>query len=390
MKYKITYIKDGKIKSDTIKASSKENIDFSYEILSIKEISDFSLPSIGKNNCDSLFKELSIIVSSSLTLAQTIHLLLTNTKNSYHKEILTDMKQSINNGQNIDIALQKHQKNIGILPILFFRIGYLSGDMKKALQNLVLILEISNQSKKRVIEAIRYPVVVMIFLILAMVLIFNFVVPQFEILYGQFNTELPFLTKLLLYTKGFFGDYGMALVGIFVIFALIINYKLKTSLDFKQKIDKILFYNIPLISKIISLWQIHRFFLTMDSFLDSKYSFAQSLQNGQLIATNTYVLEQLKVIEAHIQSGGMINVAFEKSELFDDITNRLIYSGEISNTLPQVIKEIQTIYYARLEDEIKTFSSIIEPLFLLFIAINILWLVLALMLPIWEMGNVIR
>jgi len=88
MRYKITYIKDGKIRSDSITASSKENIDFPYEILSIKEISDFSLPRIGKNNCDSLFKELSIIVNSSLTLAQTIHLLMSNTKNSYHKEIL--------------------------------------------------------------------------------------------------------------------------------------------------------------------------------------------------------------------------------------------------------------------------------------------------------------
>ncbi|QOG12573.1 type II secretion system F family protein [Arcobacter sp. FWKO B] len=390
MKYKITYLKDGKIKHSIIKANSKEDISLSYDIISIKEYSKFKLPTIKTNNHDILFKELGVILNSSLSFSDGINLLLKNTQNSYHKEILSDINQALNSGKQVDIALEKHKKTIGILPILFFKIGFLSGDIKQAIQNLNLILEISNKSKKMVLTAITYPIIVTIFLFLALLIIFNIVVPQFEILYIQFNSNLPFATKLLLSTKDTFVNYGFIFLLLLLVFTLIINFKIKTSFDFKLKMDKILFNKIPLVSKIISLWNIHRFFLILSSLLDSKYSFVQSLQNAQLISTNSFVLSKLQMIEKDIQSGSMIHKAFEKSELFDELCYKLIYSGEISNTIPQITKELENIYKSKLEERIKSFSSLIEPVFLLFIAVIIMWLVLALMLPIWEMGNIIR
>lgn len=389
MRYKITYIKNGQIVTQTVPKHTKDEISASYEVLNTESKSGYNLP-IFRQNTDVLFKELSIIVNSSLSFSDAVELLLKNTKNSYHQEILQDMKDGLNKGENIDEVLAKHKNTVGILPVLFFRIGFVSGDIGGALQNLVMLLEFSKQSKKRLISALSYPLLVMFFFVVAMVIIFNFVVPQFENMYEQFGSKLPFVTQTLLFTKDFVVEYGVIFVVLNLIFAFIINVKMKNSLDFKLKIDKILFSNIPVISKFVSLWQIHRIFLTFSSLLESKYTFAQSLQSTQMIVTNTYVLSQLASIENHIKSGSSINIAFERSGIFDELTNRLIYSGEISNTIPQVIKELEKIYYAKLDDRIKFLSATVEPVFLLFMGIAILWLISALMLPIWDMGNIIR
>ena len=389
MRYKITYIKNGQIVTQTVPKHTKDEISASYEVLKTEAKRGYNLP-IFRQNTDVLFKELSIIVNSSLSFSDAVELLLKNTKNSYHQEILQDMKDGLNKGENIDEVLAKHKNTVGILPVLFFRIGFTSGDIGGALQNLVMLLEFSKQSKKRLISALSYPLLVMFFFVVAMVIIFNFVVPQFENMYEQFGSKLPFVTQTLLFTKDFVVEYGVIFVVLNLIFAFIINVKMKNSLDFKLKIDKILFSNIPVISKFVSLWQIHRIFLTFSSLLGSKYTFAQSLQSTQMIVTNTYVLSQLASIENHIKSGSSINIAFERSGIFDELTNRLIYSGEISNTIPQVIKELEKIYYAKLDDRIKFLSATVEPVFLLFMGIAILWLISALMLPIWDMGNIIR
>lgn len=389
MRYKITYIKNGQIVTQTVPKHTKDEISASYEVLKTEAKRGYSIP-IFRQNTDVLFKELSIIVNSSLSFSDAVELLLKNTKNSYHQEILQDMKDGLNKGENIDEVLAKHKNTVGILPVLFFRIGFVSGDIGGALQNLVMLLEFSKQSKKRLISALSYPLLVMFFFVAAMVIIFNFVVPQFENMYEQFGSKLPFVTQTLLFTKDFVVEYGVIFVVLNLIFAFIINVKMKNSLDFKLKIDKILFSNIPVISKFVSLWQIHRIFLTFSSLLESKYTFAQSLQSTQMIVTNTYVLSQLASIENHIKSGSSINIAFERSGIFDELTNRLIYSGEISNTIPQVIKELEKIYYTKLDDRIKFLSATVEPVFLLFMGIAILWLISALMLPIWDMGNIIR
>ncbi|MEJ5168881.1 MAG: type II secretion system F family protein, partial [Arcobacteraceae bacterium] len=186
MRYKITYIKNGQIVTQTVPKHTKDEISASYEVLKTEAKRGYNLP-IFRQNTDVLFKELSIIVNSSLSFSDAVELLLKNTKNSYHQEILQDMKDGLNKGENIDEVLAKHKNTVGILPVLFFRIGFVSGDIGGALQNLVMLLEFSKQSKKRLISALSYPLLVMFFFVVAMVIIFNFVVPQFENMYEQFG-----------------------------------------------------------------------------------------------------------------------------------------------------------------------------------------------------------
>ncbi|NLO17608.1 MAG: type II secretion system F family protein [Arcobacter butzleri] len=389
MKYKITFIKDGKLCKQTIISSLLDEYKEKYDVISIKEQKRIEI-FLFKQNIESLFKELSIIVNSSLSFADGVELLLKNTKNTHYKEILTDILIALNKGDNLEKALIKYQKQIGVLPILFFKVGFDSGDIKKALNNLVKVLNLAKESKKRIFSALAYPIVVMIFFILAMVIIFNYVVPEFEGMYQQFGSTLPFITRTLLFVKSIILDYGLILMLFFLIFAGFFKFMLKNSFDFKHKVDRILFSKIPIVSRLIYAWQMHRFFLTLESLVDSKYRFALALEYSKTMVTNSFFNSRLEQIQQDIKGGNSITTAFEKADIFDELTIRLIFAGEVSNRLDNVTKEIEKIFYEKLENHIRFLSAVVEPLFLIFVGSMILWVISALMLPIWDMGNLIK
>jgi len=389
MKYKITFIKDGKLCKQTIISSLLDEYKEKYDVISIKEQKRIEI-FLFKQNIESLFKELSIIVNSSLSFADGVELLLKNTKNTHHKEILQDIQIALNKGDNLEKALIKYQKQIGVLPILFFKVGFDSGDIKKALNNLVKVLNLAKESKKRIFSALAYPIVVMIFFILAMVIIFNYVVPEFEGMYQQFGSTLPFITRTLLFVKSIILDYGLILMLFFLIFAGFFKFMLKNSFDFKHKVDRILFSKIPIVSRLIYAWQMHRFFLTLESLVDSKYRFALALEYSKTMVTNSFFNSRLEQIQQDIKGGNSITTAFEKADIFDELTIRLIFAGEVSNRLDNVTKEIEKIFYEKLENHIRFLSAVVEPLFLIFVGSMILWVISALMLPIWDMGNLIK
>ena len=101
-------------------------------------------------------------------------------------------------------------------------------------------------------------------------------------------------------------------------------------------------------------------------------------------------MDKINVIDGLLENGKSIKISFCESKIFDDIVLNLINTGEVSNSLPLVISEIKMIYKNRFDEKISFLISLIQPVFLIFIMILILWIVIAIFVPIWDMGNIIK
>jgi len=101
-------------------------------------------------------------------------------------------------------------------------------------------------------------------------------------------------------------------------------------------------------------------------------------------------LDKISIIDGLLENGKSIKISFCESKIFDDIVLNLINTGEVSNSLPLVISEIKMIYKNRFDEKISFLISLIQPVFLIFIMILILWIVIAIFVPIWDMGNIIK
>ncbi|MDX4039716.1 type II secretion system F family protein, partial [Aliarcobacter skirrowii] len=136
--------------------------------------------------------------------------------------------------------------------------------------------------------------------------------------------------------------------------------------------------------------QLYKLFLVVDIMQKSKYEFHKAFLNSKLLVKNKYLLDKIRVIDSLLENGKSICFAFKDVNIFDDIILNLLNTGEVTNSLEIVVPEIKNIYKHRFENSVNLMISIIQPLFLLIIASMILFIVLAIFTPIWEMGSLIK
>lgn len=132
------------------------------------------------------------------------------------------------------------------------------------------------------------------------------------------------------------------------------------------------------------------FFFSLSTLLEDKHQFFDSLNNSKSLISNRYLYYKISKIEDDIKTGKSISKAFEDSELFDDLTIRLISTGEKSNNLTLTLSKIDTIYKEKLNSSLQNFITVFEPTIIAIIAGFILWLVIAIFTPIWDMSTIIK
>lgn len=221
-------------------------------------------------------------------------------------------------------------------------------------------------------------------------MIFNFVVPKFETIFIQYEMELPLSTTILLGVKDFLLDNSFfILIFIFTIFLLfkLLLKRVPTTIYYK---DKILVLYFPIVSKMIQNYELYNFFVGLNILLKSKYEFHIALDNSAILIKNQYILDRIQKTNEHLKNGKSIPFAFEQTEIFDDLIISLLNSGEKSNSLQISIEKIESIYKDNFQNSIKSLSSYVEPIFFIAISSLILWIMLAVFTPIWNMSGMLN
>lgn len=389
--YEITYQKSGELQKIITDDLSK----LPENIISIKQLNKNKKRSLlfnynSSKNIYNFFYELNIILNSNLTILDAISILRKNRYDKSVTEIIESFYKSLVNGKYIYKDLQRFEKVLGKLTIEFIKIGELNGNLKQSINSITALLEQKQKGKKKLIASFTYPLILSISLFISLIAIFNFIVPKFESIYVQYKGDLPLSTQYLLYMKVFFDSYLIItiIVSLIAIFLFALLYAKSTS--FKEKLDRFLITKIPLVSNMFLVINSSNFFFSLSTLLKDDHQFFDSLNNSKSLISNSYLLNRISKVEQDIKDGKDISKAFEDSELFDDLTIRLIHTGEKSNNLVSTLSKIDTIYKERLNNTLQNFITIFEPALIASAALFILWLVLAIFTPIWDIGTILK
>ncbi|KLD96844.1 type II secretion system F family protein [Aliarcobacter butzleri] len=393
-KYKIKYQKDEKVEEMILKTSNLANENLPQNILEIKEEKEsFKIDFKRKIKIDNkkinlLFYELNLMLQSNINFSDALDILIKNRKDKDIIKLLQIIKESFSNGKAIDENLKEF--NINHLVISFLKNCQNSGNITLNINALSKLLIENSELKKSFYKAISYPIFLFITFSLSIVTIFTFVIPKFKTIFFQVKDELPLATKILLVFENFFVNYSFYLFSLFGFFIIFIIYFYKQNPKFEYFIDKFMIRKIVLFKDIYLNMQLYKFFLLIDIMLKSNYEFHKAFISSKLLLKNKYLLDKIYIIDNLLQNGKSINNSFSKTKLFDDIVLNLINTGEISNSLVITIDEIKKIYKNRFDDKMSFLISLIQPIFLVTIMGLILWIVLAIFMPIWNMGNMIN
>jgi len=217
-------------------------------------------------------------------------------------------------------------------------------------------------------------------------MIFIYVVPNFEFVFQMLGDDIPFATKSLLFIRDMFENYFLLLL-VVVLSIPILCFSIYKR--YRYFFDKQLILNIPIFSRVIQDYYFYRLFLSISIIVKSKYQFQVAILNSKNIVQNKYVQNSMNNILSNIKNGASIAQSFEDTKLFDNLAIKLLYTAQHTNQYELILHDITSFYKQRFQDSLKNFSTLIEPVMVLLISLVVLWLILAIMLPVWNMGAVL-
>ena len=393
-KYKIKYQDSNEIRESIIETTNISNEQLPQNIISIEEykktfdLNYFNKKTISDKKLNLLFYELNLMLQANININDALDILIKNKKDKNILEFLKAIKYSLSNGKLISENLDNFKLNH--IVISFLEISQTYGNLASNMKALSQLLIEDSEIKKSFIKAISYPIILIISFFISLISIFTFVIPKFKMIFEQSENQLPLATEILLKTQYILENYSYLIFLFLLALTLILIFFYKYNKDFEYLIHKLLAEKIFLVKDVYLNMQLYKLFLVIDIMLKSNYEFHKAFISSKILLKNKYLLDKIVLIDNLLQNGKSINESFFKTNIFDDIVLNLINTGEISNSLSITIGEIRKIYKNRFYDKMNLLTSLIQPIFLIVIMALILWIVLAIFMPIWNMGTMIN
>lgn len=393
-KYNITYQKNGEIKNQIVTDIELELIKKEFDILTIKakksifEIKFKNRIKVPKKELLLIFFELNLMLESNINISDAIDILIKSKKNKKTQKFLQAMNYALSNSMPISEVLDEFVIEDFVKD--FLNISQNSSNLARNVDAIYHLLKEQDSIKKSFYKVLGYPIFLFFTFLASLFIIFSFVIPSFKSIFQNQIENLPQSTKILLNMEIFFKEYSLIFIIIVSFLILFLIFLYKISKKFEYFLDYIFIKYIPIFSIVLRNLQLYKLFLVVDIMQKSKYEFHKAFLNSKLLVKNKYLLDKIRVIDSLLENGKSICFAFKDVNIFDDIILNLLNTGEVTNSLEIVVPEIKKIYKHRFENSVNLMISIIQPLFLLIIASMILFIVLAIFTPIWEMGSLIK
>ncbi|RXJ94507.1 transformation system protein [Arcobacter sp. AHV-9/2010] len=393
-KYKIIYQENGDIKNQIVTDIELELIKKEFDILTIKpkksifEIKFKNRVKVPKKELLLIFFELNLMLESNINISDAIDILIKSKKSKKTQKFLQAINYALSNSMPISEVLDEFAIEDFVKD--FLNISQNSSNLGRNVDAIYNLLKEQDSIKKSFYKVLGYPIFLFLTFLASLFIIFSFVIPSFKSIFQNQIENLPQSTKILLNMEIFFQEYFLIFIMIVFSSILFLIFLYKISKKFEYFLDYIFIKYIPIFSIVLRNLQLYKLFLVVDIMQKSKYEFHKAFLNSKLLVKNKYLLDRIRLIDSLLENGKSICFAFKDVNIFDNIILNLLNTGEVTNSLEIVVPEIKNIYKHRFENSVNLMISIIQPLFLLLIASMILFIVLAIFTPIWEMGSLIK
>lgn len=332
-------------------------------------------------------QQLAALLKAGLTLADALCIL--QQKNSYLTSIIIDIKKVIASGETFYTALSKHPTTFDYLFRQLVHVGEMTGKLDVLLDKIAGHLDNSLTFKKKITGILFYPLFIIIMISLITTGLFLFVVPKFTELLSAFNATLPFYTRCII-GIGHFISYTIGYTLCFLpLTILAMRHLRKKSIAYTQWQDNIIL-QIPIIGSLLHKVYLTRVLYTLSVCYTSGLTIPESITHASNVCNHCSFQSTLKILYQRVLTGEAMHIALQKNKLFPAHITQMIGVGEQAGTLTDML----TILYTHLEKEIDTtlkkLSQLIEPILMLLIGTIVGSVMIALYLPMINMGNALQ
>ncbi len=328
-------------------------------------------------------RQLATLFAAGIPLLRALQALAEQMENPTFKEVLLGVTKDIQEGLAFSEALAKHPSVFSGLFIAMIKAGEASGTLDSILMRLSDLAEHDAATKAKIKAATRYPKIVIGVMVLAICILMNFVVPNFVQIFEQVKLELPLATRILMVASNIFTNYWYILfVGAGGLYFAFRQYgKTKSG---RYQIDK-LSLKFPIFGPIFLKISMSIFTRTMSTLNRSGLSIIKNLEICSEVVENDVIAKLINELKESVKQGESISLTMKRSKYFTPMVIQMMSAGEESGELDNMLVKVSEYYDMEVDHSISNISSLIEPLLLIFLGGVVLFLMLAIFMPMWNM-----
>ncbi len=333
-------------------------------------------------------RQLATMMSSGVPLVQAFDIIGRGHENKGMQQLLSTIKTDIESGSNLSESLKKHPYQFDELYCNLVQAGEHAGILDDILDKVAIYKEKTEAIKGKIKKALFYPAAVMIvaFVITAILLIF--VIPMFEDLFAGFGADLPAMTKFVIELSKIFQAYWWAIFGSIGLVIYSLLQAKKRSKGFNIFLDKTLLH-APIIGPILRKAAIARYARTLATMFAAGVPLVEAMESVAGAVGNVVFSDAVMRMRDEVSTGTQLNVAMKQANLFPNMVVQMTAIGEEAGSMDTMLSKVADFYEEEVDNAVDSLSSLLEPLIMSILGILIGGLVVAMYMPIFQMGKVV-
>jgi len=333
-------------------------------------------------------QQISVMLNAGLPINTCLKDVIKTAEHKRIKEIFSTILLEVESGTNMSTAMKQFSEEVGNISIAMLDLGEKTGSLDESIKKLAEILQEVYDNRMKLKKATRYPVTVLFAMVIAFSFVITLIIPQFQSMFAEYSTTLPFPTLVLLWIEAAIRDYGIFVLLGMVGISITLSIFYKRSFTFKLLFDRYML-SVYIVGKVIYLSMIGRFIYVFDRLITSGIPLVEALKTSIDIVENHYLKERLSEIISAIEEGKSLTTGFEDTKQFESMIIQMISAGEMSGSLTTMLGKITTIYRNRYGYLVDNVAVMIEPLLIAGIAGFVILLALGIFLPMWSIAEAV-
>ncbi len=335
-----------------------------------------------------LCKQLASMIKGGIPLVRAIDAIAGESSNRALQTALTQISYSIRSGDSLSASLKKLRGVFSPLFIAIVEAGEKVGALDVMLERLNSYLAARDRMNKKMISAITYPSVVLIFFVVALTAVGLFLIPKFKGIYSSFNAQLPPLTKIIFDTSDFIIKHSPAIAITLILIGILMHHWF-----FRTKRGRLAFdgfiLKVPILGDVVKKAAISKFSRTLSTLLAQGIPVTESLELVARTAGNMVIENATLKASRLITDGAKIPEAFIKAEVFPSLMIQMTSIGVESGNMPELLDKTADLYEDQVDAVVAVMSSLIEPVLIVALGIILGIAVIALYLPIFQLNQAV-
>ncbi|MFH2203918.1 MAG: type II secretion system F family protein [Elusimicrobiota bacterium] len=332
-------------------------------------------------------EQLSTLLNGGVPLVRALSLLGEHAQNPNMGAALNQITKDVAAGTSLHKSLERHPKVFDNLWISLVQAGEMGGQLPKALKQVGTYIASQEALKAKVITALAYPGV--LFCISMGVLAFFIIkiVPTFAEIFKSFDLELPLITQIVITFSNLLVNHLLALI--VTLAGLFFMLKGYLATEAGQYGKARFLFGIPFFGPFMKNIQVERLLTTMTTLIESGVSILNAITVLEgVFQTNRIFLDALKKVKQDVSGGKSISNSFKRTAVFPPLVTEMMFMGEESGKLPDILVTLSAFYREQVDQFIRRFTSIIDPIMIVFIGAVTGLIVLSIFMPIFQLSQI--